>query len=254
MDKKTIARNFSRYAHAYDQYADAQRMAGLELLNWLKRGRYSSILELGCGTGNYTLLLKSKFRGAEIKAVDISDKMIEVAAKKIQDENIEFMVSDAEKLNLVREFDLITSNACFHWFGDLEKALLRYKDLLRKDGIILFSLFGPLTFWELNSSLGSVLKDTSIAAAGFISAEKAKRILCDNFKDAEIKEIEYEESFVSLIDLLNKIKYTGVRGNGLGNKFSFNRGALKKIEKVYLNKFRRIKVTYQIFFCRGRMG
>ena len=252
MDKKTIARNFSRYAHTYDIYADIQQKTGIELLSGIKKDRFKNIMELGCGTGNYTLLLRKRFKKAEIKALDISDKMIAVARDKLRNKGIKFIVRDAEDLNIDEELDLITSNACFQWFQDLEKALLRYKGQLKKDGIILFSVFGPLTFQELNFSLKSVLKGAATVANGFIPASDVKRALYKNFKDAEIEEIRYEESFDSIMGLLNKIKYTGERGAGLGDKFSFSRRALEEIERVYLNRFRRIKATYQVFFCRGR--
>jgi len=251
MDKKTIALNFSRYAYTYDRYADAQRKAAFGLLSWLEKDRFNRILELGCGTGNYTLLLREKFKKATIAAVDISDKMIEVSSDKLRDKGIEFMARDAENLNLDKGFDLITSNACFHWFKDMGKALLRYRDLLKKDGIILFSTFGPLTFRELNTSLRSVFKDSSIAADNFIPIGKVEKILRDNFKDVTIKETRFEESFASLRDLLNKIKHTGTRGEGLGSNISFGRRALGEIEKTYLKKFHTIKATYQVFFCRG---
>lgn len=252
MDKKTIIRNFSRYAHTYDQYADAQNKAGIELLNFIKKDRFNRILELGCGTGNYTLLLKSKFKGAKIKAVDMSDKMVEVAADKLQDKGVEFMVIDAEKLDLDEKFDLVTSNACFQWFEDLEKALVKYKAMLKKRGVILFSVFGPLTFHELDFSLRSALKTSNVAAAGFTQKESIKKILCDNFKEAKIQEVTYEESFPSLIGLLNKIKYSGTGDSGVKPRFSLDRRLLEELEQAYLNKFGSIKTTYQIFFCQGR--
>lgn len=254
MDKKIIARNFSRYAHTYDTYADIQRKAGLELLSGIKKHRFKNIIELGCGTGNYTLLLRERFKKAKIRAVDISDKMIEIARDKLRDKGVEFMVKDAENLDMGKKFDLITSNACLQWFQDLEKAVTGYRTMLKKDGIILFSSFGPLTFRELNYSLKEALKDSRVTANSFIPGKETKRILRDNFKDVEIKEARYEESFNSLMGLLNKIKYTGERGWGLGDRFSFSRKALEEIEQAYLNRFRRIKATYQVFFCHGRVG
>src|SRR3990167_2082621 len=118
--------------------------------------------------------------------------------------------------------------------------------MLKKNGVILFSSFGPLTFRELGYSLRGALKNSAVAADGFISWKEIKMILRDTFKDAEIKEVRYEESFDSLIALLNKIKHTGERGAGIGDKFSFSRRALGEIERVYLNRFHRIKATYQI--------
>ncbi len=255
MDKETIASNFSRYAYFYDKYANVQKTAALEILCGIEDHSFSKVLEIGCGTGNYTFILRSKFRKARITALDISSKMIEVAREKLKDKDIEFVVADGEFVSFpVEEFDLITSNACFQWFGNLEKALQKYKGLLDKNGLISFSIFGPLTFWELNVSLKSILKNTAIAANNFIDKERIEKILGKNFQDVRIKEILYEESFDSLSGLLNKIKYTGTRGNGLSSKFSLSPRYLKVLEGAYLKKFKQIKATYQIFSCQGRAG
>lgn len=251
MDKKTIAWNFSRYAHLYDQYADAQRMIGCELLKGIGEDHCERILELGCGTGSYTLLLRNRFKDAGILAVDISHKMIELACAKLQGKGVEFIALDAEDLDINGRFDLITANACFQWFQDLGAALKTYKGMLKDGGLILFSVFGPLTFQELSYSLRNVVKNSAIAADGFMPREKLKKALYDNFKEVMIKEIKYEENFASLAEFLNKIKYSGVRGDGSCGRFVFGRKTLGELEKVYLDKFKSIKATYQAFLCRG---
>ncbi|MDD4894853.1 MAG: malonyl-ACP O-methyltransferase BioC [Candidatus Omnitrophica bacterium] len=252
MDKKIITSNFSRYAHLYDKYADVQKRVALEILSQIEGDKFNKVLEIGCGTGNYTILLRKQLKEAKITAIDISPKMIEVAQDKLKDKSVEFIVGDAESGHFpANQYDLVTSNACFQWFEDLERALEKYRALLKKRGAILFSIFGPLTFWELNTALGSVLKNTPIAASNFIDKNDIIRILGNNFNELKIKELKYEESFGSLLALLNKIKYTGARGNGLGNKISFSVRYLKEIEKAYLSKFRQIKATYQVFSCWG---
>lgn len=250
MDKEIIARNFSRCACFYDRYANVQNKSGLEILNQMPGCNFNRVLEIGCGTGNYTRLLKHKFKKARITALDISAKMLEVARGKIKDKNIEFITADAESADFANDtFDLITSNACFQWFQDLEAALKKYKSLLKKGGLISFSIFGPLSFWELNVSLKSVIKDVSIAANNFINSDKINRALGKTFADARIKEMIYQESFGSIMELLNKIKYTGVRGDSA--KVHLSRKDIKRLEEAYLNKFQRIRATYQILFCRG---
>ena len=52
-------------------------------------------------------------------------------------------------------------------------------------------------------------------------------------------------------ELLEKIKYSGIRGNGLVKKIYFSRGLLDKLEKAYRDKFQEIRATYQIFLCQG---
>ena len=67
-----------------------------------------------------------------------------------------------------------------------------------------------------------------------------------------VKEAFYEESFPRVKDLLNKIKFSGIRGNGMDGGVIFTPRALKELEKVYLDKFKRISATYQVFYCEGR--
>ncbi len=251
MGKEAIIRNFSRYAYVYDKYADVQKRAALELAEEIKEKNFNKILEIGCGTGNYTLLLREKFRNARLKAIDISKNMIEVAKEKLKDRDIEFIVEDGENLGSDGEFDLITSSACFQWFDDLEKALMKYRDLLKSSGIILFSIFGPSTFWELDAALKDIFKDRSVGAAGFMAKEELGKILNKNFKEIKIRETRYNECFFHLKSLLDKIKYTGIRGEGANGKISFSRKWLNELEDVYLDKFSAIKATYQVFFCMG---
>ncbi len=248
MNKTRLIRNFSRAAGFYDQYADIQKKIALELIKRIEKKGVLKILEIGCGTGNYKLLLRDKFKTAIIKAVDISAKMIELAEKKLQGKNIEFNVMDAENFISSEKFDLITSNACFQWFKAPEETLLRYKTMLKKNGEIGFSSFGPQTFRELNLSLKSVLGNNPIAVDGFLPKEKIEKILLKNFKAVKLKEIKFKEGFLRLKNLLDKIKWTGVTGGGLEKKTYLSRPLLKEIEQVYLEKFKKITATYQVFF------
>lgn len=251
MRKLKIANNFSRYAHLYDKYALVQEKAAFELAGLIKNGNFSRILELGCGTGKYTLMLRERFTGARIKALDISEEMIGIARDKLKDKNVEFMIADAEGVIPGKDFDLITSNGCFQWLDGLDKALSEYVKLLQREGVIYFSIFGPRTFYELNTALARVLEKESINSARFYERQNLEAMLRDNFKSVKINEVCYKESFTSLKGLLEKIKYSGIRGDGLVGKVYFSRGLLEKIEKAYLDRFREIHVTYQVFFCRG---
>ncbi len=251
MDKKAIIRNFSRYAHLYDNYSDIQRESAAGLLDSVKGKNIENILEIGCGTGHLTSVLIDKFKGARIKALDISPKMIGIAKKKLKNNAVEFLCADGEEFSAEEKFDLIISHACFQWFNNLDKALERYKGLLKKNGQVVFSAFGPRTFSELNFSLKKVLQSPFIQAEFFLDKLVLKSTLVRNFGKVKISEARYEEEFSSLNDLLRKIKYSGIRGSGVGRGVQINRSMLKELEKVYLSKFGRIKATYQVFFCRG---
>ena len=252
MDKQAMIRNFTRCAYAYDRYADVQKRVALQLIEQIEENNLARILEIGCGTGNYTLLLRDRFKKAKLRALDISGGMIEVARLKLQDKGIEFIVADAERIYLNEDFDLITSNACFQWFYDLEETLLNYRAMIKDGGGISFSIFGPLTFWELNTSLENITKNASIVAGNFITKDRIKEILNKNFRQIKIDEVRYEQTHHSLRDLLNKIKYTGTAGNAIINKNFFTAQFLDTLEESYLGRFKQIQATYQIFFCHGK--
>lgn len=250
-DKDTIIINFSKCAHFYDGYANIQKGIGIELLSQIKENHFENILEIGCGTGNYTLLLRERFPDARIIALDISPKMVEVAQNKLKGKSIEFIVADAENIELGEKFGLITSNASFQWFQDLDNTLLGFMRRLKKGGLILFSIFGPRTFWELNESLAQTLENVSVSASGFMDKEEISLILDKYFKEIMVKESGCEESFPALMDLLKKIKFSGIRGDGFNGKVFLTPGILNKLEHLYLDKFKQIKATYQAFLCKG---
>ena len=251
MDKNTIKRNFSRYAKYYDKYATVQNLSALELIARAGTEGFGKILDIGCGTGNYTRLLRDRFPSAGITGIDISKEMIALARSKMRDKRLKFIIQDAETINLNEKFDLITSNACFQWFENPEETLMRYKNLLRPGGTILFSLFGPLTLRELNASLKELFKkDISINAGNFMTRENLKKILKKHLKRIVIEEEIVKERHDSVWALLNKIKYTGTRGAGI-NAGNISGSGVKELEKIYRKKFTNFTATYQIFYCRA---
>lgn len=131
MDKEKIKEGFSKVALTYDSYAQVQREAGQILIEKIKNKKFYNILEIGCGTGIYTLLLSEYFPDAKIFAIDFSPKMLQVASKKIKSKNIKFLLLDGENIgeflhksfdsaSTKAGFDLITSNSVFQWFFDFD--------------------------------------------------------------------------------------------------------------------------------------
>lgn len=248
-----IEKNFSKYAHLYDRYADIQYDMAGKLIKEAPLSGIQNILELGCGTGNYTYLLRKKFSAARIKAVDISESMIEAARKKMGLGEVEFIAADAEEFSFNSEFNLITSNAAFQWFNKTEKTLIKYKDSLRTGGIILFSSFGPLTFFELAQSLKKAIAESvAISSENFLSREELSAVFKKHFAGNAIKEFIIKKEYSSLIELLKRIKYTGARGNGIDNfSLLWKKGMMGEIEKAYKTGYGRIDATYQVFLCRA---
>ena len=74
--------------------------------------RFSSVLEIGCGTGKNTALLASI--GAKVHALDFSDGMLAQAKNKVSSDNVTFTVADLTRPwpCAARSADLIVCNLC----------------------------------------------------------------------------------------------------------------------------------------------
>ena len=253
MNKETIIKNFSKYAFSYDENTDIQHETSRMLVRMLPKDDVANILEIGCGTGGYTALLKDIFKCAKIRAIDISGPMLRLARQKLNDERVSFEIGDAEEISLGSEYDIITSNAAFHWLGDLEGMIKKTEHSLSKNGLLIFSSLGPMTFSELRASLGSAVGGkTSIASDLFPNKVDIEESLKKYFKNIKITERLIRESYGSLYELLKKIKYSGTRGRGADIKKVWSPDLLKKIEDTYLARFGSIEATYQIFFCEAK--
>jgi malonyl-CoA O-methyltransferase len=252
IDKEIIKRNFSRYAAYYDRYSSIQNLCASRLISKIKTNNFANILEVGCGTGNYTKLLSERFSKAKIKTIDISFEMIKVAKEKLPDRKIEFVLTDGETADFNERFDLISSNACFQWFTNLEKSLARYKRLLNRNGVISFSTFGPLTFRELDISLRELfIENIETSSCAFLEKINIKKILKSLFKEIEIEQKIYKETYASLSELLKKIKYTGTTGSAEKKRNFWTPQTIDKLEKIYKGRFKGITATYEALFCKG---
>lgn len=250
--KEKINKNFSKHANTYDKYASVQDICAKELISRVNSSNFKNIIDLGCGTGNYTNLLRNKFLKAKIKAVDISPEMIKYAKTKIGENGVEFLVKDAEKYKFNEKFDLISSNASFQWFSDLDGYLNKCRDALSQGGVILFSSFGPETFKELHKTLEIFYGDNlEISAMSFVGKTRLKAICKQLFKTFSIEEKTYKFKYNSLAELLKEIKYTGTSGSGLAKKVAWTKNNILKIEEIYKSNFKEIVASYQVFFCRG---
>jgi ubiquinone/menaquinone biosynthesis C-methylase UbiE len=93
-------------------------------------------LDIGCGSGILAWELAKYYE--RVVAVDLSAKMLAIASQKRSAPNIEYIHMDASQLALDRQFDLIVSAATFHHLPNLPVALSAIKNLLNRQGKIVF--------------------------------------------------------------------------------------------------------------------
>lgn len=116
----------------YDKKHDFVAEYGKGLLEFIPDNAEQTILDLGCGTGRLTAQL-SDF-GSKVIGVDSSENMIDKAKEQFAD--IEFMVCDALELPFENEFDVVFSNAVFHWISDHDALLNNVRKVLKAGGVL----------------------------------------------------------------------------------------------------------------------
>lgn len=81
------------------------------------------ILELGCGPGNVTRLLKSRFPESHVIALDLAPQMIEIAQKHLPD--VDFRVMDVRDISAIPEkFDAVMCSFCLPFLSKADSAKL----------------------------------------------------------------------------------------------------------------------------------
>lgn len=117
----------------YDSKHDFVAEYGKGLLEFVPENKGQSILDLGCGTGTLTSQLAEL--GGMVIGVDSSENMIKKARERY--DNIEFMVCDALALPFEKRFDVVFSNAVFHWIADHNALLKNIHKALKPNGILI---------------------------------------------------------------------------------------------------------------------
>ena len=150
----------SIYADSYDAlYQEKDYEAECDLIERLLRtygdGSISSILDLGCGTGNHAIPLSA--RGFEVIGVDRSASMLAQARKKAArsspPERDAFYQADIQSLDLGRQFD--AALLMFAVLGyqlenaDVMATLRTARRHLRSGGLLLFDVwYGPAVLFQ----------------------------------------------------------------------------------------------------------
>jgi len=127
---------FNSMAEKWDSTVSHDEGKIRSILNMVDLEEGCKVLDVGTGTGVMIPFLHS-YTGntGMIIAVDISEKMIEVARNKFCFENVEFISEDVLKMELpVDFFDCIMCYSMFPHFGDKKAAIEKLAKYLNKDG------------------------------------------------------------------------------------------------------------------------
>ena len=106
----------------------------------------SEIIDIGCGPGNSTRVLKNRFPNARVIGSDTSENMLETARRDNPD--CEFIQLDGggDLSEFSGKFDLVFSNACIQWIPEHEALLPNLFSMLKSGGALAVQV--PVNFDE----------------------------------------------------------------------------------------------------------
>lgn len=230
MNKDLIHTRFTKTLASYNENARIQKRMAERLFSFLKKKNYSSILEIGCGTGFLTELASKNLEFETYKAIDIVEDCKEYISEISS--RINFTQNDVETYikDSSEKFDLIISNAALQWVENFEEVINRLKSMLKPDGELLFSTFGKENFKEISCITGTSLK--------YYSPSELEELFPKSFICPEI----HIMAFKTARDVLTHLKLTGV--NAIENT-NWTKKDLQNFEKTYSNLCPgRITLTY----------
>lgn len=98
------------------------------------------VLDIGGGTGLFTMFLLEKFPKANVTLIDLSEQMLHIARQRFSDNpNVEYIVDDYTRHRFSENFDVIISALSIHHLTDKEKRDLSQKcySLLNPNGVFI---------------------------------------------------------------------------------------------------------------------
>ncbi|SFV87301.1 Biotin synthesis protein BioC [hydrothermal vent metagenome] len=237
---------FNKASSQYNQHAFLQKEIALRLDAKLEviSGNAEVILDLGAGTGLLSQNLLKRFKNSQLICLDFAQESLKnnPAPHKL--------CADANHLPLTdNSVDIVISSLMLQWCPNTKPLFTECHRVLKNNGLLLFSTFGPDTLKELKKSW-SVVDDTPHVNTFTDMHDIGDQLLQNGFQSPVMEMETLTLTYQTVTDLFKDLKAIGAqtvstRAKSLTGKNKFQ-SMIKMYESYRTNG--KLPATYEVVY------
>lgn len=228
----------------YLKFENQRTQPAIDLAKKIAVKQPKNILDIGCGPGNSTSVLKKMFPQAYILGVDNSEDMIERAKEVYPDTN--FQICDVTtEIDKIDNYDVIFSNACLQWIPNHKTFIPMLFNKLNENGILAVQIpiNGQETLFKIMNDVISEpqwnFSSINVETNETLLPEEYFDILSDCTNNFDIWETVYYHNMPSVEAMVEWIKGTRLRPY-------LNALEKENAEKLEIEILKRAAIAYKV--------
>jgi trans-aconitate 2-methyltransferase len=201
----------------YMKFVDARTRPAAELLARVPLVDAQYIVDLGCGPGNSTQLLRARWSSARIVGVDSSAEMLRTARPALPD--CEWVQSDLRDFRPAQPVDVLFANAVLHWLPDHSQLVPQLLAFLRPGGALAVQM--PNNSQEPSHRLMRELAQHELTASALTATPRGSEhvsspsayydLLAAHARSVDIWQTRYEHVMPDAAAIVEWVKGSGLR-------------------------------------------
>lgn len=200
----------------YLKYGDERTRAAADLAARIKLDAPNTIVDLGCGPGNSTQVLRTRWPHSDVLGIDNSSEMIETARESFPEQD--WLLADASDWVPADPIDLVYSNAALQWIPNHEVLMRQLLTMIAPGGALAFQIPSS-TYATVRNLIHEISRDSAWTERmdgprNALTMEPPSfyyDVLVANATSLDIWETEYDHVMESKGSIVDWIASTGLR-------------------------------------------
>jgi SAM-dependent methyltransferase len=252
--KWIITDEFSKHAELYDLYAFVQNRSATLFAKFVNEGINDDynpfFLEIGCGTGLFSIEIVKQFPDSRLHLTDISNEMLTKAFLRVisvATAKVEYELLDGENIPDMFESqaDTLISAFTIQWFFNPIEAIKRFQDKIPnlRRIYLSFPTNGSFSEWKKYAFEANV----PYTANDLPDPKRLQNELESGVRSFKVEVLEMKQKYLNAFDFFNSIKHIGA-GYSVTNSVLKPTELRKLIRKWDSSCPDEISVTHEIAF------